>query len=85
MTIKDDTKNSMILLEVSCWSVSLGQSTSLLLDPASQGELDLGVVHLCHEWAAALAGLNNLTPGKVNIKITLQVFKTQTDLMIWIA
>jgi len=56
----------MILLEVSCWSVSLSQSTSLLLDPASQGELDLGVVHLCHEWAAALAGLNNLTPDDLD-------------------
>ena len=31
------------LLEVSGWSVSLGESSSLLLDPAGQGELDLRV------------------------------------------
>ena len=56
------------LLEVSGWSVSLGESSSLLLDPTGQGETDLGVMHLRNQGAAALASLNNLAPRDVRVR-----------------
>merc|ERR1719431_2246924 len=47
-------------------SVGLSESSSLLLDPAWQGELDLGVVHLGDQWAPALASLHNLAPDDLD-------------------
>ena len=64
------------LLEVGVGSVGLDEATTLLHDPARQGELDLGVVGLGHEGTTALAGGNGLTSddldgvstGPVNLK-----------------
>merc|ERR1719445_1902314 len=51
----------LFLLEVGTRSVGLDETSSLLLDPAWERELDLGVVHLLDQWTTTFSGFNGLT------------------------
>ena len=52
---KERLGRRLLLLEVGVRPAGLGEAAALLGDPAGQGELDLGVVHLGDQGPPALA------------------------------